>query len=312
MIIILFIIFVLSLIYLYKLSNMKTNSETLITWIEQIEVFDWALWVWQEATDFDIWDIGSIPNLVKQDDIIFEYNQYKKPTWTSDCTLFWPFWALSDLKNKRLTDEDIESIRKLAAEKGKKDNKWRYTKLWVDTVVKWWNNNNKDKILYVIWDLLWADMLEALWLWYSLVVTFRGNAKYNQDIYADGRVDWIDFDPSTYWHCTRIRLINWKIMVIDSANWIVSYNKYELKDLKWLVREWTFYPTAYLILNEHQVEKSKQEIERLTNFRTLVEQNISNNSSMYHLSNDVNFQLWLHNCNNTLRNKLEDIKTEEK
>jgi hypothetical protein len=48
--------------------------------------------------------VDNLPELEKQDQIIFEYDQ----TGTVDCTIYSALGALSDLWNREVTDEQIE------------------------------------------------------------------------------------------------------------------------------------------------------------------------------------------------------------
>jgi len=49
----------------------------------------------------------------------------------------------------------------------------------------------------------------------------------------------------------------------------------------------------------------------LAEFRWRVDQNIKNNSDMFHITKDPLFQEWLRKTNNYYRAKLKDIETEE-
>ena len=71
-------------------------------------VDNWLLWDWYKQTDFILSSSNNLPDLFKQDDIIYEYNQ-----WTSqDCTIYSAIGAVSDLMNYQFTAEEIKEIKK--------------------------------------------------------------------------------------------------------------------------------------------------------------------------------------------------------
>jgi hypothetical protein len=271
--------------------------------------FNWALWVGNENTDFLIAGEVLLPPLVQQDYKIYEYSQVKKPEWSSDCTLFWPFWALSDLFNIQLTDKHIESIRKLAKEKWKVDYQGWLTKQGVDVVAKRWNATFPDKqVLYYSIDLNSNNFIDAVSKWYTVVATYKGNSDYWKD-FSDGVLDWIDFKPSTYGHCTDIINRTLKNYVKDSYVGR-KYNVYQIKDLVGLVNNEVFYPVWYLYLPVDNAEAKKAEMKRLTGFRILVEANIKNLQDMFHSTTSISFQDWIKESIHILTSKKQDIQDE--
>lgn len=270
-----------------------------------------AIWVGEQITDFLIeWEV-SLPPLVMQDNIRYAYNQNSKKERMSDCTLFGPFGALSDLKNIRFRDEDIEEIRTLAKTRWKKDNKGWYTQLWVKVVCDWWNSKNSDKVLYFRIDLLSDNFTDLISKNYTIISTFKGNSKYTKDKNDNGIINWTSFWTSTRWHCTDLFFNEW-IYVKDSYDWVSKTNIYKLENLKGLVDNNVFYSVGYVILPEESVKLSKEEIKKLTEFKNLIQWNIESNSKQRHLTNSEQYKDWLHEANNVYRSKIDDINKELK
>ena len=53
-----------------------------------IKMKNWALWVWEQPTDFLIGNTENLPKLELQDDKRYEYNQGS----SNDCTIFFFVW----------------------------------------------------------------------------------------------------------------------------------------------------------------------------------------------------------------------------
>jgi hypothetical protein len=286
------------------------NSETTITGLEP-EIRDWAIEVGEKETDFLIWDIGNIPELEQQDNVIFEYNQ-----WNSlDCTIYSSFWAISDLQNYEFNSQEINEMVEKSFEMWRIRGRWWQTQSWVDCARQYWNEKNPDnKVISVRTTIGSSDFLEAFEKWYTIVVTYKGNSVYNLDSRIDWVVDGTEFKPRTYWHATSLIKIDWH-NIKDSykgRTWNrIDRNIYKLADIEWLVRDWTYYPACYYFVKEKQLEKNLEEIKRLSEFRWRIEQNIKNNSDMRHLTNSEEFKWWLNKTNNEYRKKLEDIRLEE-
>ena len=286
------------------------NSETTITGLEP-EIRDWAIEVGEKDTDFLIWDIGSIPELEQQDNVIYQYNQWK----SLDCTIYASFWAISDLQNYEFTAQEIYEMVEKSFTMWRIRGRWWDTQKAVDCVRQYWNDNNPDnKVISVRTTIGSDDFKEVFEKWYTIVVTYKGNSAYNMDSWIDWVVDGTEFKPRTYWHATSLIKKDWH-SIKDSykgRTWNrVDRNIYRLADIEWLVRDWTYYPACYYFVKENTLEKKKEEIKRLAEFRWRIEQNIKNNSELWHLTNDDNYKKWLNETNNTHRAKLNDIKTEE-
>lgn len=285
--------------------------DTTITFTDDVVIKDWAIEVWEKETDFLIWDVGEIPRLEQQDNIIYQYDQ-----WSSlDCTIYSSFWAISDLMNYEFNSTEINEMVEKSFEMGRIRGRWWQTQSWVDCVRKYWNEKNSDnKVISVRTTIGADDFWEAFEKWYTIVVTYRGNSAYNLDAWQDGIVNGTKFIPSTYWHATTTIKLDW-VNIKDSykgRTWNKEdRNIYKLEDIMGLVRDNTYYPACYYFVKENNIEKDIAEIKRLSEFRWRIEQNIKNNSELRHISNDLKFKDWLHKTNNSLRAKLKDIEAEE-
>lgn len=265
-----------------------------------------VIWVWEQLTDFLIeWEV-SLPPLVMQDTIRYAYNQNKKKERMSDCTLFWPLGALSDLKNIKFTDEDIEEIRTLAKTRGKKDNKGWYTQLGVKVVCDWWNSKNKDKVLFFRIDILSDNFTDLISKNYTIISTLKCNSKYTKDKNDNGIINSTSFGNPTRWHCIDL-FFNEGIYVKDSYDWVSKTNIYKLENLKGLVDNNVFYSVGYVILPEESVKLSKEEIKKLTEFKNLIKWNIESNSKQRYMTNSEQYKERLHECSNVYRSKIDDI-----
>jgi len=71
-----------------------------------------------------------------------------------------------------------------------------------------------------------------------------------------------------------------------------------------------YYPAAYLFIPEDRMDNNIEDIKRLKDFETKINQAISINSNLWHLSNDEIYKDHLNQMNNVNREKINDIKRE--
>lgn len=270
---------------------------------------NWALWVWEQPTDFLIWNTENLPKLELQDDKRYEYNQGS----SNDCTLYSSFGSLSDLMNYEFSPQEIIEMNELSYSRGRKRGQGWFTANWVKCVCDYWNGKYPTRpVAYYQIPLVGDITTEAIEKNYSVVVTYRGNSNYTIDYLTDWELNKDSFGTPTYWHATT--LINWK-KIKDSYKWrlgknYIPCNIYDIKsELKNLVDNGVYYANAYLIVKIEN-EARLEELKRLNKFKQLVEQNIANNSEMWFTTNDKEFKDRLHSVNNELRNKLSDIQAE--
>ena len=278
------------------------------------ELYNGCLGVWEQNSDFLIeWFEDNLPTLYQQDDIIYEYNQFKSEWSKKSCTLFSAIGAISDLFNYEFSYEEIKKIDALSYENGRMPNSWWWVQLAVKLVADYWNENHSDlwKVAYYridrTNDLLVNNITDK---WYTLMTNYNGNGKYTLDYLKDAVLNGTDFWSSTYGHAINVRKVNWKLCVKDSEkgrktnNWKQDCNIYELEhELSQISCFWTY---AYLYTKVR--EDALEEIKRLEALKTKVLQVTALNSEIRHLVNDINYQKELNNMNNKNRDKLKDVE----
>jgi len=279
--------------------------------MEDKDLIDWMLWIGEQREDFLLEWNTELPELHKQDDTRFEYNQWR----TTHCTLYAPIWAISDLFNMPFSKEQIKWVVNLSVERGKPINKGWYTQKWVKCAVDRWNKYNPTRKTLYFRSTIWSNTFnEAIEKWYTVVASYRGNRDYGRDYY-DWVLEWTEFKPSTYWHCISLVWKDWWIYVKDNYKWRkwqwdVSTNYYKVKDIKWLVKNKVFYPACYIIVKEDDTKYTEQELKRLTAMKNVTEDSIQTHSDLRALTNDEYFRDNLHERNEILREKIRDIQHE--
>jgi len=277
------------------------------------EIKDWVLWLWEKDTDFLMESAEDLPALDMQDEKRFYYNQGS----SKDCTLYSAFGALSDLMNYELTKEDIQEIVDKSYEMWRKHGEWRYTASWVDCVCKRWNAKHpEDPVAYYRVNL-WDDELidKIISKNYALCVSYSWNYNYNYDYVVDDVLNGDTFGKATYWHAVSIIKMNGKKCIKDNyyprknSKW-VDTNIYEVEPLFSTLRAHGVYHSSWYIIVKVNNEARLAELKRLNTFKQDVELAIELNSKMWHLTNSEEFKNKLHETNNFLRQKLEDISRE--
>ena len=278
------------------------------------ELENGCLGIWEKNSDFLIeWFEDNLPTLYQQDDIIYEYNQFKSEWSKKSCTLFSAIGAISDLFNYEFSYEEIKKIDALSYENGRMPNSWWWVQLAVKLVADYWNENHSDlwKVAYYridrTNDLLVNNITDK---WYTLMTNYNGNGKYTLDYLKDAILNGTEFWNSTYGHAINVRKVNWKLCVKDSEkgrktnNWKQDCNIYELEhELSQISCFWTY---AYLYTKVR--EDALEEVKRLEALKTKVLQVTALNSEIRHLVNDINYQKELNNMNNKNRDKLKDVE----
>ena len=275
-----------------------------------MDILDWALSVWELDTDFLIEGNVELPPLPNIDNIRYSYNQGS----TLHCTLYWPMWAVSDLMNYQFSPLDIRDIIDLSISRGKPENAWWQTVLWVKCVVDFWNSTHEEKLIYYRLDVPSLNFTDALKKGYTIVMTYRGNSAYNADVYDDAIVEKTEFWTPTYGHCTTSIWLDGN-GIKDSyvgRKWLngIPTNEYKLSDLQKLVENKVFYPCAYIIIP--QQTKSKEEIKRLMDFKSQLAQKTAINAILWRLTNDEHYKDELTSEDNISKAKIADIETELK
>ena len=143
------------------------------------------------------------------------------------------------------------------------------------------------------------DVIDKL---YTIDWNLCPTAEYNKDK-KDWMVDGTDFWHSTNWHSVDIVKKDWQRSVKDS--WRQEY--YWLKNkLSKITNFWQYF-YIYVPVNDNL-----EEIKRLNEFKSALLVAIEQNSKLWNLTNDKNYQSILHYTNEKNRAKVKDIDTELK
>lgn len=252
-----------------------------------------------------------LPELETQDQLIFEYDQGN----SSDCTIYSTLGALSDLRNRELTQEQIDEAVEESYNRGRTKGEGWYVKdavnLACDMWAKWYPN---EKVAYYrIWNLNDEDIEMVIEKNYSLCTSFNGNKKYQKDRADNGRIDWDDFGTSTYWHAVCLIGREGKKFVKDNYKWRMENgyytNIYEVvPDISTLKLNGCWQNFSYLIVKVK--DKKEEDIKRLNEMKNMIDKMIADNSRMFLLTNDEKYRAILHAMNEWNRSKKRDIERE--
>lgn len=280
---------------------------------------NWCLGVWEQNSDFLLCGgfEDSLPTLYQQDNIIYEYNQFKQEWSKKSCTLFSAMWGISDLFNYEVPLSEAKDVDNLSYTHGRFPNSWWWVQLAVKERADRWNEKHSDlwKVAYYRIDLtndkLVHDILDK---WYTIMTNYNWNSKYTLDYLKDAVLNGTDFWSSTYGHAVNIRKVNWKLCVKDSEKWRKTNDwkkdcniyelEHELSQISCFSVNWYIYTKV--------AEDALEEIKRLETLKTKVLQVTALNSEIRHLVNDKTYQKELNNMNNKNRSKLNDIELEIK
>ena len=272
----------------------------------------WCLGIWEQDTDYTLceWFEDNLPKLVKQDEVRFFYNQYINSWSTVSCTIFAAVGMISDLFNYQFSYDEIKEIDDLSYTRGRVKWQWWYVQSAVKLVADWWNGNEKltkqyGKVAYYRISKYDNEVIQSvLDKLYTLDTNYNGNKKYWEDK-KDWVLDGTDFWPATYGHSVDIISNNWKRSVKD------SWSTNQIYELKHKISEISCYGN-FVYLYTKVAEDSLEDLKRLNEMKTLLERMIEDNSSMWHLTNDWDYKLKLHDMNEKNRAKLKDIEDQLK
>ena len=267
-------------------------------------MMNWSIGLGYEPTDF-LCDSDSLPELVKQNDIRFEYNQWQ----TKDCTIYSAIWALSDLRDVEISEYEInELVNKSYTLWRIREQGW-YVKSAVDMVAKRWNENNPTKKVayYYVDKNDTGSINKIIDTNYTICTWYRWNTKYNKDVNDDWVLDWTEFGVYTYGHAINILKYKWKLWAKNSYKWR-KFNYYNiahnLSELKCWHNGWYVYTKVW--------ENNLQEIKRLESLKTKCNLCIEQLWELRHLTNDTEMKKHLHYLADELRLKIIDCNTELK
>lgn len=277
------------------------------------EIENGCLWLWEKQTDFILteWLLDALPTLYQQDEIIFQYNQWKQDRSKKSCTLFSPIWAVSSLFNVEVPLWAIKERNDESYNHWRIKDEWRRVQLWVDFIVSDCRNSSEFwkkywKVAYYSIELKNDDLVK--WILakrYAICTWFQWNAKYSNDK-NDWILDWTEFWNPTYWHAVQsIRSINdCPARIQDNYYWTAKFNIYDVKHKFSEIS--CFYDRWYVLtkVSEDNLERIKE----LNEFRTIAIRSIEDLQKMRHLTNDKNFRNELHRMADEERKKLQDIE----
>ncbi len=270
---------------------------------------NWCLWDGIQVTDYLLeWFDDSLPDLIQQDNIIYEYNQYKQSWSKKSCTVFSAIGAISDLFNYQFSLDEIKEIDEISYTRWRFRDQWRWTQAAVKLVADWWNEHKANKAAYYRVETKNENVIKnILDKGYTLMTSFNWNYSYIKDYDSDGILNGTKFWAATFWHAINVRKVNWKRCCKDSAAG-TEHNIYELEHL---LSEITCYSSNAYIYTKVW-ENKLTEIKRLNEFRTNLQIAIDTNSKMWHQTNDAAYRTKLHDMNEKNRSKLQDIEMELK
>jgi len=227
---------------------------------------DFLLWNIEEKTLNDY-----LAN-TKEDDPQHFYNQWALTRTRNGCTLFWSFWAVSDLTWYKFTQKEILEIHDIAEAKYKwKEANWGWIYKWVDCVRDYWNAKNPSKELVSFRvDLKSSKDLDIIKKLYNakktLVIWYRTTIEH----YRDSQDNWIldskafisTWAKQTWWHCVRYN----HSQNIDNYEGRKKFNSYENNQLVWLAKEWTYFPSAYVYFYKEEFESIFKDVQEWAAF----------------------------------------------
>ena len=276
-----------------------------------MEELNGCLWLWCQITDYKLttWLLDALPTLYEQDEIIYEYNQYKQEWSKLSCTLFSAIWAISDLFNIEIPLDTIKQWDKGSYNHWRREWEGRWVQLAVDYICDCYNNSEYAKkywkAAYYSFELKDNELLK--WILdkrYTVMTGYNWNYKYNNDRDDNWVLNGTEFWKSTYGHAINTIWSNkYPARIKDSSKWRKT-NIYEVEhkfsEIPCFFERWFIYTKV--------AEDALEEVKRLNKMKTLTENMIRDNSSMWHLTNDESYKNKLHEINEIHRAKIKTIE----
>lgn len=270
----------------------------------------WCVGIGEENTDYVLCngDTELLPTLYKKDEVRYTYNQYKNKWSYMSCTIFAAIGMLSDLINYEFSYEQIKEVDELSYARWRVRGQWWWVQSAVKLVADWYNNSELSKkywkVAYYRLSKYDNDIIEdVIGKLYTIDWNMCPTSEWNKDK-ADWMVDGKDFWTKTSWHSLDIICKDWQRSVKDS--WNQSY--YWLKNpLISLTNFWQYF-YVYTLVKEDNLE----EIKRLNEIKAECNLLIEHLGTLWHMSNETNFQWVLHYTADKLRKKIEDVNEQLK
>ena len=265
----------------------------------------WCLWDWYESTDFLLTeaDIYNLPELVVQDTIRFDYNQWKQSWSKKSCSIYAAIWAASDLWNYEFSLDEIKEIDTMSYARGRVQWQGRYTKNAFALVCDWRNKKFPKKPM-AYYAILFANDEKcnmAMEKNYNLWVSFNYTADYVQDYGDNWAIDRAKkWEKKLVWHCVNEIIKDWSKQIKDNYKGSKSqYYKVNVTN-KELSDAWIYHTWAYLFTKVW--EDNLWELKRMEKVKTACLNALEMNSALWHETNDENLKNKLHELNEYIRN----------
>lgn len=272
--------------------------------MEELELFDWCLWDGHSDTDYVLTagEVDWLPELVVQDTIRFDYNQWKQSRSKASCTIFSAIGAISDLWNYEFSLDEIKEYNDLSYTLWRVQGKGWYTKDAIDMCVKKWNKDHPDKPVAYYSFLSREDekVNKIISKNYDLNISFNYTKDYVLDLNEDGAIDRANRSESIIWHAVCQIMKDWKKQVKDNyagskhQYYPVNVSNAELREAGIL------HTYAFVILKVW--ENNLEELKRLERVKTACLNALEYNSKLRHETNDETLKNKLHNANEYIRN----------
>lgn len=266
---------------------------------------NWCLWDWYESTDFLLTeaDIYTLPELVVQDTIRFDYNQWKQ-TWSKkSCSIFAAVSAASDLWNYEFSLDEIKEIDTMSYARGRVQWQGWYTKNAFALVCDWRNKKFPDKPM-AYYAVLFANDEKCNMVMeknYNLWVSFNYTADYVLDLDENKEIDRATkWQKKLIWHCVNEIIKDWRKQIKDNYKWSsLQYYKVNVgNDV--LYGAWIYHSWAYLFTKVK--ENNLAELKRLEKVKVACLNALEMNSALREATNDNTLKQKLHDVNERIRN----------
>lgn len=266
---------------------------------------NWCLWDGHEVTDWMLTeaDIYTLPELVMQDTIRYDYNQWKQNWSKASCSIFQAVWAMSDLWNYEFSLDEIKEIDTISYQRGRVKGDWWYTKDATKLVCDWRNERHPDKQT-AYYAVLFRDdnscnkIMEKN---YNLSVSFNYTEDFVLDYWDNGEIDRAkSWQKKLVGHCVNEIIKDWRKQIKDNYKWsksqyyMVNVSNYDL----W--KAWIFHNRAYVYTKV--AENNLAELKRLEKVKTACLNSLQYNSELRHATNDEKTKKKLHEMNEWIRN----------
>ena len=257
-----------------------------------------CLGIGEQNTDYVLCDGDNdlLPTLYKKDEIRFEYNQWNQAWSKVSCTIFAAIGMYSDLTNYEFSLDEIKEVDETSYNNPdythiRQRGKGWYVKDAVDHIRKY-VNNRKD-LVEKYWKVasyriskydneIIEDCIGKL---YTIDWNYCPTVEFNQDYLKDWMLDGTDFGVNTNWHSVDVICKDGQRSVKNSYKG-KKYNIFWLKNkLSAITNFWPYF-YVYTLVKEDNYE----EIKRLNEFKSALLLAIDQNSKLWHLTTDKNYQ----------------------